>query len=102
MLPVKNRIKLSHLDKSPYHLNRQLDSNENVNNNAKDVQVKSEQIMNSMYEQKIAIEEIANTIAGISELSQKNTFRIEEMSNTSKSLALMVDGFNNEIENYKE
>lgn len=84
------------------HMARQLASNENVNRNAEDVRAKSEEIVSAMREQRSAIEEISKTIAGINELAQHNTLKIEEMSETSKGLASMVDNFNREIEEYRD
>ena len=84
------------------HMTKQLTSNENVNINTEQVRVKSEEIVNAMREQRSAIEEISKTIAGINELAQHNTLKIEEMSDSSKGLARMVYDFNREIDEYRE
>lgn len=84
------------------HMARQLASNENVNSNAEDVRAKSEEIVSAMREQRSAIEEISKTIAGINELAQHNTLKIEEMSETSKGLEAMVFDFNREIDEYRD
>jgi methyl-accepting chemotaxis protein len=55
-----------------------------------------------MREQRSAIEEISKTIAGINELAQHNTLKIEEMSETSKGLEGMVYDFNREIDEYRD
>ena len=82
------------------HMARQLSSNDDVNRNTEDVRVKSGEIVGAMREQRSAIEEISNTIAAINELSQHNSLKIEEMSDSSKGLARMVYSFNREIEEY--
>lgn len=84
------------------HMEKQLGSNENVNRNAEDVRAKSEEIVSAMREQRSAIEEISRTIAGINELAQHNTLKIEEMSETSKGLEAMVYDFNREIDEYRD
>lgn len=84
------------------YMDRQLSSNENVNENANQVRIKSVEIANAMREERNAIEEISKTIANINELAQHNTMKIEDMSNTSTDLARMVKNFNKEIENYRE
>lgn len=84
------------------HMTRQLSSNENVNRNAEDVRAKSEEIVSAMREQRSAIEEISKTIAGINELAQHNTLKIEEMSESSKGLEAMVYDFNREIDEYRD
>lgn len=84
------------------HMAKQLSSNENVNRNTEDVRAKSEEIVSAMREQRSAIEEISRTIAGINELAQHNTLKIEEMSETSKGLESMVYDFNREIDEYRD
>lgn len=84
------------------HMARQLSSNEEVGKSADHVRVRSGEIAHAMIEQRNAIEEISRTIAGINELAQINTLKIEEMSGTSAALANMVLNFNKEIEDYKE
>ncbi|MGL4370562.1 MAG: methyl-accepting chemotaxis protein, partial [Spirochaetota bacterium] len=84
------------------HMTRQLASNEDVNANADQVRIKSEEIASAMQAQKNAIDEISRTIATISELAQHNTLKIETVSNTTMGFLHMVNSLNKEIEDYRE
>jgi len=90
--------KISSLSES---MKLQINENEIVNKSAEHVRIRSEDILNAMNEQKLAIAEIAKTIGNINELAQNNTSRIEEMAESSKSLVNMVQKQNMDIEEYK-
>jgi methyl-accepting chemotaxis protein len=81
---------------------QELSFTENVNSSAGEVRTRSEEIMNAMNEQKMAIAEISKTLGTISELSQNNSTRINDMADHSKRLMKQVEYLNREIEEYRE
>jgi methyl-accepting chemotaxis protein len=83
-------------------MKQQMSSNEVVNRSAELVRTRSEEIMHAMNEQKSAISEITKTTGNINELSQHNTMKIDEMTESSRMLADMVEKLNREIEKYED
>ena len=84
------------------YMSKQIIANDSVNENADEVKVRSENIMLAMTEQKSAINEISNTVGVINNISQTNTNRIKEITDSSLSLVSMVEDLNREIEDITE
>lgn len=81
-------------------MSQQTVANQTVNENAEKVKTRSEQITNAMNEQKLAIEEISKTVGSINELSQHNTHKIIQITDSTKSIVTMVETMHDEIENF--
>ncbi len=75
-------------------------ANQTVNQNAENVKTRSEQITNSMNEQKLAIEEISKTVGSINELSQSNTHQIIQITDSTKSIVSKVETMHLDIEHF--
>ncbi len=82
-------------------MKEQLDSNRTVNEKAAAVKIISGQIMDAMVQQRTAIGEISSAVGSINELSQHNSIRIIEITDSSRSLVTRVEGLNHEIEEFK-
>jgi methyl-accepting chemotaxis protein len=82
-------------------MKEQIATNESVNQNARAVRERSDEIMGATDEQKNAIDEIVKTVSTINEYSQKNSTAIEEMSDSSKRLVAMIEKLEKDIEGYQ-
>ncbi len=83
-------------------MTRQMSANQVVNEKAGSVKVRSEEIMTAMREHKSAITEVSRSVGSINELSQANTVRIQEITESSRSLVAMVEDLNSKIEEYRD
>ncbi len=79
---------------------RQLDTNLLVNESAKTLKQRSEEISTATREQKTAIEEIVRNISAMSEQSQNNTAHAVKMSYDSQNLVDLVMELKKKIEEY--
>ncbi|TAL39771.1 MAG: hypothetical protein EPN93_00570 [Spirochaetes bacterium] len=84
------------------YMKLQIESSVTVNENAEKVRERSRAISGAMNEQKNAIDEISRTLAGINELSQNSSTKIEDMSDSSQGLLAMVDALNREIAEHND
>ena len=82
------------------HMTQQTVANRTVNENAVKVKMRSEQITGAMKEQKIAIGEISSTVGSINELSQRNTHKILEITDSTKSIVSLVETMHRDIESF--
>ncbi|MBP7735725.1 MAG: hypothetical protein KA369_07100 [Spirochaetes bacterium] len=82
------------------NMSRQTMANQSVNENASKVKIRSEQITDAMNEQKLAIEEISKTVGSINDLSQINTQKIIQITDSTKSIVDKVDTMHGDIENF--
>lgn len=84
------------------NMDEQNKANETVKNNAGQVSRISEEIKMFMNDQKVAMNEISRTVGSINELSQNNTAKSINITDSSKSLSLMVENFNKEISDFED
>lgn len=82
------------------NMSQQTMANQSVNESAEKVKIRSEQITNAMNEQKLAIEEISKTVGAINDLSQHNTQKILQITDTTQSIVAKVDTMHGDIENF--
>ncbi len=83
------------------HMEKQLEANETLNTNAGIVRDKSDGINNSTNEQKIAINEIVNSIAHVNELTQANAAGAEELAGTSDEVTNIAETLKSKVNFFK-
>lgn len=75
--------------------------NKNVETNAQTVQIKAEEIKNSMEAQTIALAEINSTIGNISQLAQSTAASSEEIANSSEGLSNLAKVLDEKVNFFK-
>ena len=83
-------------------MDEQLDANEEVNNKMIIMRNRSEDLKNATVEQKMAIEEIVNSVNVINENTQVNTQSAEEMNTTISKFTRLSYLLKNDIDFFKK
>lgn len=82
-------------------MTRQMDVYRDVRTQADIVRTRSEEITNSVDEQKIAMKEIMQSVSNINELTQSNAAGAEEMASNSENVAAMSQKLKSDLEFFK-
>ena len=82
------------------YMERQIKTNETVNISADNVKVKSDDIMNATDSQQNSILEIVSTVSSINDFSQKITFKIEDITESSRNLLAKIEEIKTNIDDY--
>lgn len=82
-------------------MSRQGEFNESVVANAKIVRLKSQEIKDSLAEQKIAMDEILKSISNIAMLSQSNSSGADELKSHAKSVTELADTLTMQVDRFK-
>ena len=82
-------------------MTRQMDVYRDVRSQADIVRTRSEEITNSVDEQKIAMKEIMQSVSNINELTQSNAAGAEEMASNSENVAAMSQKLKDDLGFFK-
>jgi len=83
------------------YMKKQTESNSIITDKSGHIRSQSEQILNAMEEQKNAVNEINRTVGGINEIAQNHSQRINDITESSRSLVTMVERMKREISDFE-
>lgn len=83
------------------NMQTQQDNNTKVNNSVEDVRVKSDEVKKATQEQKVAVNDVMQSISSINELNQKSAAGAEEMSASSKEISDLAVKLKNRVDYFK-
>ncbi len=83
------------------YMQEQTGSNRVIKERSGQIKTQSEQILNAMEEQKNAVNEINRTVGGINEIAQHHSQKINEITESSRSLVTMVEKMKREITEFE-